>query len=236
MLPYAARQRASKLVLLGVPCVAMAPGCGGDPSAAQLSTISLTGTVLDEQYLAVPDMAVCLFERPDLGCATTNQSGAYVLEVPKDEDVIIGYEKAGFIRKLRMFGARDAAYTELFFIVQTTAWGPAVGMGPSYVLSIISAQASGSEPAGVKLTLDPPSGTGPAYLGERLQPDGDLDATAASGTGAFVDVQPGRSYEVQFHAPRDVSCEAAGWAGSGPSSTVARAVAGYATHVGMTCN
>ena len=194
---------------------------------------TLSGIIYDEQREVVPGVEICVYEREEIPCATTNDKGQYDLRLPNGEDIVIRYAKDGFVPKLRMHRTQGAHWSFWQFQRRAHYVEQAARLDLNWddSAAIVTAQ---SDP-GVMIMLDPQAGVGPFYTDEEFNIDPELTETTNTGVGAYVNVPPG-TYLVGATTMGGSysSCEADAWTDvEGVGEVIA--VAGHLTWTGMSC-
>lgn len=192
---------------------------------------TLSGIVYDENDDAVGDVSICVLDRDDIPCVTTDDMGQYDLALPHDEDLIVSYEKSGHVPKLRMYRSPGDAFRLWAF--QRTAYYheqmALVGVDWDESTALITTHPG----QGVSLVLDAETGEGPFYMNEELDLDPELTETTPVGVGAFANVAPGTYAIAGVSSTADCVADAFRDAnGTGEVLTLP----GHITWVGFTCN
>lgn len=212
-------------------------GASGEDACGE-EGITLTGVVNEftlgkerQEFPPLERVKVCVHGNPEVPCVRTDDSGIFVLcSVPADEDLILSFEKDGFVSSLRMISTRTADYD---ILAETVLGSIEDGLSEAEKFGVDlrgiqggALQFFGARPAdgvlqvatlegySVELTdLDgeiaqcaaPDGGDGlvpcdPIYLDPGGEPN--LDATASSkfGVGAIGNVMPGE-YILRFSHP-----------------------------------
>jgi hypothetical protein len=106
-----------------VACVVLA-GCGSsDEKATPKLDATLRSLVVDECAVVVEGVKVCVDGRPEIPCATTDASGIADLAIPKNAELVISYQKDGFVPKLREYVSDQDVNTGLgTWFLQRTTW------------------------------------------------------------------------------------------------------------------
>jgi len=220
----------------------LASACGASEDSAPANTtptvrldLTIQDLVADEKNDAVPDVKVCVDQRPEIPCVMTDAAGKYALAVPSGEDLVLSYEKADFFPKLRLMTAEAAAKPHLIWYFQRKTWyasGASAFQGTmDFSKAILTPQTSGE---GIKFELSPMTGVGPMY-GKDVSFLFDTVPTETSnlGVGAFVNVEPG-SYTITYKTSKTCTPPAA-WKSDVPNSVRVTARAGWLTYVFMGC-
>jgi hypothetical protein len=250
--------------VIAISLVAALAGCHSSPDMSMdlgmdLSvgaTVTESGLVTDlTSKMPVSGVQICLYS-PMLSpkpCATTAANGSYTLPgVPAGAQVAVSLDGGSYYPSLylKTTGTSDETFNLL-----------AISMGTITLLeAIVSVQEDstkgqlafialdGNPPpdggtgpahnAGIAVTLNPASGSGPFYLDSNgiPQPTNKQSTTSAKGVGAYLNVAPG-IVELTYAPPPGVTCSTpiGGWPGSTSSSIQALIAPGYGTSAYMTC-
>ncbi len=80
-------------------------------------------TVGDENAQVIPGVKICAYGRSDIPCVVTDELGIADLRLPRNDDLVISYEKAGYITKHRLFhSGEDSTHGLGWWIFQTRDW------------------------------------------------------------------------------------------------------------------
>jgi hypothetical protein len=223
-------------LLLAIGC---GDGAGAGPGQETCSEegVTLTGVVNEftlgkerQEFPPLERVEVCVYGNNEVPCARTDDSGIFVLcNVPENEDLILSFEKDGYVSSLRMIVTRTADYdilaetvlgsiedglsqAEMFGVDLRGIQGGALqffGARPADgVLAVATLEGYSVELAdldGEPAQCVAPDGDGegpcdPIYLDPGGEPN--LDATESSkfGVGAIGNVAPGE-YILRFSHP-----------------------------------
>lgn len=84
-----------------------ATACGGKAQPVPLDW-TLHSTVADEELVVQEGVRICAYGHSDIPCATTDKLGKADLALPSGRDLLVSYEKAGFVTKLREVSTKGA--------------------------------------------------------------------------------------------------------------------------------
>ena len=185
----------------GASVDASAQDGGGDRADAGWTTAQLSGSVSDVlARRGLPNIEVCVRDRqPEFPCATTGGGGQFEMEAPADEDIVLVYS-----------GGDPAIMPTLVHMrlpLGPTRWNVQVlsaSMVPSLAagfgqrvddakghVSFTAGTAGNAGLTGVTGAIAPASGAGPFYVGPTGLPDRNAVQTTSSGSGTFINVDPG---------------------------------------------
>lgn len=155
----------------------------------------------------LPGVAVCVYERDEIPCTTTDADGVFELAgVPVDEPVAIRFARESFRPALHTIvvppdagGIRITDYpllTEALVALFVTMTG-IVGFDPALGIGGIEARLGDGSPAtGAAIALVPAAGIGPIYVDAEGIPDPTLTGVDEGGLAAWANLPAGR-YGVQ---------------------------------------
>ena len=231
---------------------------GGAPDAADGgSGVAVSGVVVDAsnsdakrnfdhtQYPALAGVKICVYERPDVPCATTDSDGRYMLgRLPETLDVYLTYEKESFASVLFRPVPETGREMPAIFMMSTDsrdALAMAGGIAPDAATGFIHFGANLLESRGTmfhqkfgtaeiyylrayRLSVAPAPKAGPVYVSSHWAPDVRLTESSAAGWG-IIQAVPG-DYTLSFEHP-SLTC---------PTAT-AKVVKGFiTTYVGVVCS
>lgn len=152
-------------------------------------------------------VSVCVFEQPDIACATTDATGHYKLSgLPAGEDLLISYTKPDYVAQIGMLstGSADIGPVEIRLAPESSAELLFALIGATWPLGETGGVTFGAYPtttgggigptdgiAGYAVMMAPDSGTGPVYVDNSEIPNTELTETSAPGWGLYANVDPG---------------------------------------------
>ena len=141
---------------------------------------------------------VCVQNRqPEFPCSTTGGGGQYALDAPAGEDIVFIYSGGGILPTVvHLQLPLGPTRFNVQVLSQVMVPGLANGFGQQIdatkgYVSFTSGMAGNRGLAGVTGSIAPGSGAGPFYLGANGLPDPQAVQTTSSGTGTFINVNPG---------------------------------------------
>lgn len=188
-----------KLLGLVWVCVVVGSGCGSNDAGpnSDPNQVSLSGAVFDFAGLApLEGVQICIFEDSSIPCAMSDENGRYAVRANKNTDVIVEYELAGYMTKLRHIRLaaedRDLSIFNMESDARVTELLGQAGVTRVPGTCIAAVQVSGQRD-GATATLVPGGGDGPFYTTTNEDIDPQLTGTTADGLGVavFVNVPPG---------------------------------------------
>ena len=223
-----------------------ASACSSDDSDKS-NAVKLDGlihaTVLDEASKGVPGARLCVVDRPEIPCVKSDDLGIGDLKVPKDVELVLSIEKAGYLSKRFQIISEESLESGLnSFGFQSVEWfqslagilGGSIDLG----LGMVSLQTDPIE--GVKFDLTPKSGStkGPVQLAfEGTTPVlcTPSATTCQLGVTGYFDV-PAGDYPATFSAP-DKTCTPKAFAckDGTPACVELKVVPGTLTYASMPC-
>ncbi|MFT7579069.1 MAG: hypothetical protein ACI9MR_000731 [Myxococcota bacterium] len=237
---------------------ATAASAGCDDEHDHSDAVRVSGSVGEfspgNGLVGLADATVCVYDRRDLACTSTDSEGAYVLDhVPADSEVLLEFTKDAFVPQIGPITTAKAdigpvdirlaanSLAEIFFGILGGEF-PLGATGGVTFGTYDMEQGGGLEPdsgaPGYVVTYAPESGTDVTYVSDGEIPEAGLTETQLPGWGAFTNVTAG---EVTVTFDRaDGSCPTVrngyGWASrqDGTSLTVP-IIAGYLTSAALLC-
>lgn len=182
-------------------------------------------------------LSVCIYEEPDLPCATTAADGTFELEgVPAHSDVRLTYEGDDERWQRSMLHIRTLGVDQswaLTTIDALVAEGLAMDAGitpdPTRA-TVVFTSVDGADPPksvdGLSATIDPDDAEAIAFITETFTVSTALTATSMRGVGFFANVPPG-PHTIRFAHPDRACANTAGWEGSSPTEARVDVVAGW---------
>ena len=230
-------------------------GTGGATGDAAAKTISVSGT-LDKFAIEPPDAApalalagvqVCVWKRPDIPCAKSDNLGQYLLGgVPANSEIGITYELPGYLKDLTPFDTGTEDIVNVWTLAaDADAKAFADVAGFTYPLGSTgmvffrangkgAADAGGALLSGAKATITPSSGVGPVYVDPTSLPDKSLTATSSGQWGVFANVAPG-DVEITITMPgKTCTKQTPGWKSDTATARVP-VIADYVVEVTASC-
>lgn len=250
------RPRLAWALGLGAALAVSGASCDSDPAPR---TVAMSGTIGDFAPAAglkpLEGVEVCTVEQPEVACATTDAAGHYALVgLPAGEDLLITYEKEGYLPQLGMLstGSSDVGPVEIRLAPTGAAEPLFTIIGATYPLGDTGGITFGAYPsttgggigpedglAGYSVALAPSSGVGPVYVNEQEFPDTAQTDTAAPGWGLYANIAPG-TVALTFTKdgkPCDRVRPGYGWESSLSGGTLQMPiVAGYLTAGAVLCD
>jgi hypothetical protein len=207
-------------------------------------TIVFGGTIFRQKSdLAILGAEVCLLNQPKAACELTDSVGRFRFVVPAESNQAITVSAPGFGGIVAAFRTGRGDLTGYSIVLPTEtddrSYYGAVGVEwPSTArgfLYVFASDMNGIKLAGLRMALEPSSGSGPFYDNEVGLADKALPATSSYGTGHFAGIEPGE-LEVVF-APANLLCSSifGGWPSRNQDSARIPIVAGFETHLGVRC-
>lgn len=237
---------------------------GGGAGGGSGKTISYSGEitefVLSGNGNPLEGVSMCVLDRPEIPCATTDAAGKYALSgVPAGVELGIIAEKTGYQSSLAVALTPDTDQTVNGFLVSDAVaqlvygtagftW-PLNGEGTITVAVQHDAPVDGgagdggAADAGTKrggmdgatVSLTPASGKGPVYTSAAGTPDKAATSTSTSGIGVFGNVPAGQ-YEIGVsHPTKTCAIDVSGWPTGKPNSARAPARDNTVTGVVFYC-
>jgi hypothetical protein len=242
-------------------------GAAGDGASCGEEGITLTGVVNEftlgkerQQFPPLERVKVCVHDDPSVPCVRTDDSGIFVLcNVPTNEDLILSFEKDGYVPSLRMIVTRTEDYDILAETVLGSIddglmeaekfgvdlrgirggalqfFGARPGDGVLQVATLEGFSVELTDADGEPATCVAEDGKGeapcqPIYLEPNGEPNLDLTESTRFGVGAIGNVNPGE-YVLRFSHP-DFVCERlpeSGWAADEDSAIRVEVVENFIT-------
>ncbi|MCC7539186.1 MAG: hypothetical protein IT379_23390 [Deltaproteobacteria bacterium] len=226
---------------------------GADTAPADMGppgpTMTMTGRITDFiSRAAVEGLEVCIYELPDLPCATTDADGMFVLPgVPAEAEVRVTYrnDADGWQPTMVHFTTPPTDTGFNFVVAEQTlvealAADAGITVDPTKATVVFNSQAgemgSSGGLAGVVPELDPDDAETVAFLTDAFAVSTTLGATSNVGFGFFANVEPGPHTLRITHPDRDCRFPF-GWRGAQPNETRIEVVAGwFVSPSGGQCN
>lgn len=182
---------------------AVAVDAGPRADAGPVEGVEMRGTVRDFQSSSgVAGIRVCVHERPEYPCATSDQDGAYSLTVPQSSLVMVftGGENAIVPQLMPLVVNEDPFVWNQITVSQQASglmfqlWGQTEdpSMGQVAITTFIGQRESDGL-QGAVVALEPASGAGPLYTANGF-PSAGAESTDSNGLGAFLNVPHGQEY------------------------------------------
>jgi hypothetical protein len=207
-------------------------------------TVAVRGHVLTVTKVPIAGATVCL-NASTIPCATSDETGAFALNVPAHDTIAIALSHAGHASRLIPMttvgqDVRSLSTVELtdestivarYQSTHATFPDKTTGFLESYAKPAPDFTA-GLE--GMTMSITPASGSGAVYRG----PDGTYDpqrtTTSNRASAVFAQIQPG-IVEVTF-GPENVTCVPLyGWPSERPNTVRVPVAAGFESYVSMQC-
>ena len=168
-------------------------------SDAGMTVARLFGSVSDIlSRRGIPNAEVCIQNRqPECPCARTGGGGQFSVDAPAGEDLVFVYSGGGILPTLvHLRLPLGMTRFNVQVLSQAMAPGLANGFGQQIdatkgYVSFTAGMAGNRGLVGVTGSINPGSGAGPFYLGANGFPDRNAVQTTSSGTGTFINVNPG---------------------------------------------
>jgi hypothetical protein len=218
-------------------------GIGGTSSVDAGPPTTVSGRLVDLQDATKPvvGVQVCVFEDNSIPCVSTDSNGDFTLNnVPSGIEILLELTKTDYFPTLITL-TTDAnpvslgsllAPSKLAVGLLAIALGTTVDPSKGQLLFNAFTPAEGGAgydgEANVTAALQPMSGAGPYYFDANQLPDKTLTATTVTGAGVYANVNPGYA-EVTLTSSKSCTRLATAWAGSKPTTSKVRIVAGYLT-------
>lgn len=222
-------------------------GCsddGGGSGEPVTLTLTVHEFIANQDYPPVPGVEVCVQGTSD--CATTDDDGVVVLELPANDEAALTLTGEGYQRGLTALTTEAVAIEgEMLVLSETTAQSLSGVLGIAYPLQETGAFSLGvvTDPptlgedgiAGVTMTLSEPQGQR-YYIGASGIPSTELTSTTEPlGSGGYVELPTG-TYDVELGGTAS-NCEVlAAWPGGRDNSFRLPVEAGYLTFAFVTCD
>lgn len=216
---------------------------GGVPDAAfdggmPRPTIVLRGTIRDFLSDApVSGLSVCIYEEPELPCATTVADGTFELEgVPAFSDLRLTYQGSDERWQRSMLHIRTLGVDQMWglttidaLVAEGLATDAGITLDPTRA-TVVFTTVDGEDPpkgvAGLGASIEPDDAEALAFITDTFTVSTSQTATGTRGVGFFANVPPG-PHTLRFTHP-DRSCmNTAGWQGSSPTEARVDVVAGW---------
>lgn len=224
-------------------------GGAGDAGGDAGPTATVSGSIvgLITSTTPVSGMKVCVYQTPSIPCVTTGSTGNYqLMGVPANANVLLEYTKTGYLSSLvtvktvlgpmsiGQFQAPTTSEADTFASMVGTTIDPTKGQ--ILITAFQGAPGSYTGQDNVTATLTPKSGTGPFYLTSGMLPSTSLTTTSTAGIGLFANVSPGDAEVTLTHLSKSCQRMGTSWAGSTPTASKVKVVAGYLTAgAGLEC-
>ena len=217
------------------------------PVPAAPSALTMSGKVVTlGTTTPVAAAKLCVHDRADMACATTDGEGAFSLQIPPDQEFALELTAPDYAPTIEAvtpktkdtknwtFGLRRLATVRPRYAVFGATY-PDAATG-FVVARALGPQGSATGIDGVEMAIEPKSGAGPFFFSPNSDPDPARHATSTFATGLFANVAPG-IVEVSFD-PAGLTCSPAfgGWASTKPNTVRVPVVAGFETDIGQRCN
>jgi hypothetical protein len=227
---------AGMLPRLLVPAALLLGACSSvDVDGTPALDAELSGILLDESYELIADMEICVHGRPDIPCVVSDADGAYAIALPEGEELIVTYERDGFVPTLRPVLIEGEQFS--YWLMQSRPWfeqlAAATGTSLDPEKGMIGVQIFNTR-AGARVALSPDAGLGPLYMNEDWAFDPTLEETSDLGMVGFSEVEPG-GYAITATSGT-TPCEPDEAARLSPTEARVIVLPGYLTNVPMRCN
>lgn len=230
------------LWLVGPVALSAFAACGSDDGAAATpsNTITFTGTVRNGALSSIPikGAEVCVFDRSDIPCGTSDATGAYTLAgLPKNEAITLTTVADQFVSERWDILTSDTndtfdpyLFEEALLADVYNKAGIAADGTKGAIGVVLSDPATGG--AGYAVSIAPASGDGPYYAdGTSIA----MSATETTKTGAasFINLAEG-TYTVTVSGPS--SCKTGRYiAGDAQNTWKVKVVSGFAVGIVAAC-
>lgn len=232
------------LVCLGLLAPALACDDGGSEAAGDITfTVRFVDAVAPDSGPLV-GVEVCVAERPDLACETTDRDGRVVITVPADSDILLRCHGASHgpaymtlhtdtnDMDVGVFQLLEEDFQAAFVqLAGGTIW-PATGAITANVYESIVDRTT--RVADVTFTITP-SGGGPTYAGASRLPDRSLTASTTGGPAIFYDRADGEAVAITIAHPTRACVGGFGWPGGDAKTLRTKVFAGAITNVTFIC-
>jgi hypothetical protein len=209
------------------------------------TTVQFSGTVLLEGELPIAGGAVCVNDRPDIACSTTDAAGRFALTLPASQELAITVKAPGSVPELVPIrtGTHDQhrwSFGTQRLETQAQRFAAIDAPDPGPTTTSVTVYAHPQEGKGgferIQLALTPASGTGPFYSESDGAPSRTRRFTSRRGSALFANVSPG-VVELEV-TPPGVTCVpgSAGWAAPRINQVRVPVRAGYETRVTLACH
>jgi hypothetical protein len=212
-----------------------------------IPTVGFSSTLVDVAGGApIAGAAVCVYQHPELACATSDAQGAFTARIPANARTGILIDKSGYASVLIPVPTSTSDWSgstiRLPTFTSTQTFYSAAGAtyldaGKGFLGVFITLGNTQTGYGNTTVSLVPASGTGPYYAGTSGTYDSGLTATSAYGFARFAALAPA-TLEVAPHCGAGTT-EAVAWGwpdASGSTETIDVPIAaGYETHVGFGC-
>jgi hypothetical protein len=190
---------------------------------------------------------VCIVDRPEIACVTTDANGAYTLTMPAwtaPADIAFNVTAAGYLGFTGLVHETPGSVTwlsaELYDdtgatqYLTTRAGFTYPAAGKAFVQVAVFRQ-SGGAAQGLTVTISPP-GVGPVYLDKNGIPDPTLTAITTDGYLLFANLTPG-PVEITFSDPACTPAPVAtdGWVSSKPNAVAGKTAPDSMTNIVAIC-
>lgn len=183
-----------------------AAACGSDDTddgGTKEAMVALSGTVTRVVLVGprppLPGVEVCVVERPEIPCVTTDDEGKYAFpEVPADTEGTLIFSKPGFAETMIPGRSQKVDFVLDSMLIEESVAATFLGvlgmksLDDAGVIAVDVFQADLTGLAGATLALEPAGAAkGPIYLSEAGAPDEALTQTSSLGVAWFGNVAPG---------------------------------------------
>lgn len=215
---------------------------GGGDSGPVVATVLVAGTVTD--YLTgdlIEGIEVCVYELPELSCATTDADGVYRLPgVPQRSELRLTYLDGAGAWMPMMFSLRTEDQDDVGLSLRMIGADVAAGLAATAGLALDPArgtipfqgfydpgEAAGQALDGLSAVLSPDDAEVRGFLTEMNTVDAQLDSTTSVGLGLFINVAAGEHTVQMTHPERECTLSPLGWPGATPDETRIDVVPGF---------
>jgi len=221
-----------------------AGGVGGTSAVDAGPPTTVSGRLVDLQDATKPvvGVQVCVFEDSSIPCVSTDSNGDFTLSnVPSGIEILLEFTKTDYFptlvtlttdanpMSLGLLLAPSKLAVGLLAIALGTTVNPAKGQLLFNAFTPAEGGSGFDGEANVTAALEPKSGAGPYYFDDKQLPDKTLTATTITGAGVYANVDPGYAEVTLTSQSKTCTRLATAWAGSKPTTSKVRIVAGYLT-------
>jgi hypothetical protein len=218
-----------------------------DPASLAEARIELTVVLVDATAATptpVAGIEVCVHDRPDVPCATSDAAGRIDMLLPAEAEILLRCEGAGYGPAYMTWtiGSEDidagsfnmiptTSQDALVLLSGATEWWETGAVGVNVYDELVRRD---TRVEGATFTIAP-VGRGPTYLGEARRPDPTLTASTIGGPGVFYDIPDGEQVIVTIHHPTRTCRAGLGWATDDEASLRTRVFAGAISFITFVC-
>ena len=216
-------------------------GCSSENDGAEGTKLDglIHSFVVDENNAIVSGVEICVVGRPDIPCVTTGTDGVGDLAVPLNQEMVVSYEKDGFITNRRqLFSSADLGKGLGTWIFRSKAWydteSSKLGGAFDFSKGFIGLQSGFF--ADVTFDVEPKLVKEFKFtlVGAKIELC-IVESECELGFVGFGDVPPG-TYRAYIHQPgKSCAQKAFACADGTPECTEVEVVAGEMTHASVTC-